>query len=335
MWFANAAWDYLRYDAQADDSTIERLLEPILAAISHYQLGDELGLCVDADGLLATHADAQPTTWMDAKAGDWVVTPRGGKPVELNALWYNAIRIAAALCDRLDRPDRARVLNDLADSVALAFNRRFWNEAEGCCFDVLDETDASVRPNQILSASLPFAVLNGKRHAALLEKVTKVLVTPTGVRTLAAEDRNYRPHYAGNVQSRDAAHHNGPAFPWLLGPYASLLLRVHGGGVGTRAKIRELLNPCLAYMGDQGTGQLPELFDGDTPHRAAARSRRPRRSDRSCGVTSKMCSANNRYPSRGRQSLREKWDARRSRSVSGATHRCVLVRIVKTREHLI
>ena len=268
LWFANAAWNYLRYVPNADQQTIGQLLDTILNAIDAYRAGTDLGISVDSDGLIGSACANETTSWMDARNADCIVTPRTGKPVELNALWYNALRVAATLCARIGRTDRATDLNAFAQSVSNAFNERFWNVAESCCFDVLTETgvDASIRPNQILAASLPFPVLSIDRHDAILNKVRSSLLVPTGIRTLSPTDPKYRPQYTGNVAQRDAAHHNGSGFPWLLGPYAQLFLRVHGKTPRTRAAIAELLKPCLDFAAGQGMGQIPELFDADSPH---------------------------------------------------------------------
>jgi glycogen debranching enzyme len=206
---------------------------------------------------------------MDAKVGDWVVTPRVGRPVELNALWYNAVRIAAELCGRFNRPDRAKSLTELAATIREAFNLRFWNEDNRCCFDVVEDhgRDPSIRPNQLLALSLPFAVLDTERHERVLDRVKTELLTPCGVRTISPDDSRYHGRYEGNVQSRDRAHHNGSAFPWLLGPYVTALLNLRGRGPAARQEARDLLRTCLDHIVNEG--QLCELFDGDAPHRPA------------------------------------------------------------------
>jgi predicted glycogen debranching enzyme len=269
LWFANAVWDYARYGG-SDDATVGRLLDSILGVISQYRAGTDLGVKVGADGLLSSQAPGMATSWMDATVGEWVVTPRAGRPVELNALWYNAVCVAVALCERLGTHENVRGLKDLAESISRAFNEQFWNESGKCCFDVCsdDAPDPSVRPNQLLAASLPFPVLRADRHEAVLKKVTEQLLVPKGVRSLSPEHPGYRPHYAGNVQSRDGAHHNGSAFPWLLGPYAQLLLRVRGQNSTSRAAVHKILEPCLQFAMDAGLRQIPELFDGQSPHAA-------------------------------------------------------------------
>lgn len=268
LWYAAATWDYLRYTG--DEATGRRLLEVILKVIDAYRAGTSLGIGVDGDGLLFSGAPGTATSWMDATVCGGAVTPRAGMPVELNALWYNAIRVAAELCGRFDRPDRAKSLSALAGSVARAFNARFWNADLNCCYDVIGEgaSDASVRPNQLLAVSLAFPVLGIDRHDAVLGQVREKLLTPFGVRTLAPDAPAYQGRYAGDVPVRDRALHNGSAFPWLMGPYVNGLLKVRGHNDVTRAMAHELLRPCIEYAQGAGMGQLPELFDGDAPHAA-------------------------------------------------------------------
>lgn len=267
LWFVHAVHQYFRHTA--DDATLRRqLFTAVLDVIRHYRGGTDLGIATDQDGLVTTHEPAVGTTWMDARSGDWVITPRHGRPVEVNALWYNALRAAAELSEHLGEADGAAELSAVAATVKGAFNRRFWNEELFCCYDVVgdDWRDASVRPNQLLAASLPFPVLEIDRHEIVLEWVTSTLQTPFGVRTLAGDDPAYQPHYGGNVVARDRAQHNGSAFPWLLGPLADTYARVHGRGGAARAAIKEMLRPCIEYLGGEGMGQLCELFDGNPPH---------------------------------------------------------------------
>jgi glycogen debranching enzyme len=236
--------------------------------VHNYRTGTRLGIAADEDGLVSTAEPGVGTTWMDAGTGNGVVTPRAGMPIELNALWYNALRVVAELSERFDEPRWAEELNGQAQSVKDAFNRLFWNEPAGCCYDVVGGAgpDASVRPNQLLAASLPFAVLDLPRHPQVLQKVRDELLTPFGVRTLAPSDPNYHGRYAGNVAARDRAHHNGSAFPWLLGPLLDVHARVKGRGRQARDEALVLLRGCLDYLEGDGLGQLCELFDGNAPH---------------------------------------------------------------------
>lgn len=267
LWFINALWQYLRYTG--DEQTVSRLLDTAAEIVTEYRHGTLLGIATDADGLLETHAAGMGTTWMDAKIGDWVVTPRAGRPVELNALWYNALRVTAELCGRFGRTKQADDLRELASKTAASFNKKFWNADRGCCFDVIDDhgTDPSIRPNQLLAISLPFAVLAMERHPTLLEKIHRSLLTPFGLRTLAPDDPAYHGRYTGDVVSRDRALHQGSVFPWLLGHWVTAYLRVLGRGATTRREALKFLEPCLQHMQGPGLGHLCELFDGDAPHR--------------------------------------------------------------------
>ena len=263
LWFAHAVHQYLR--ASGDGATVWRSLYPVIEqVVRHYRAGTRLGISVDDDGLVSTHEANCATTWMDAGA----VTPRSGRPVELNALWYNALCVAAELSERFGHADRAAEYVALAAGVKEAFNRRFWNAELVCCFDVVGDegSDASIRPNQLLAASLPFAVLDVERHELLLEWATTMLLTPLGVRTLAPDDPNYQGRYGGTVVARDRACHNGSAFPWLLGPLVTLFTKVRGRGTGARDAALFLLRSCMDFMNGPGTGQLGELFDGNPPH---------------------------------------------------------------------
>lgn len=266
LWYINALWQYLRYSG--DDQTTGRLLETVLEIIDRYQRGGGLGVHADESGLISSHAPGVGTTWMDAKIGDWVVTPRAGCAVELNALWYNALCAAAELCEHAGRHAKAEELASRAAAVKAAFNRRFWNAAAGCCYDVVDSRgmDPTIRPNQLLALSLPFAVLAPERHAAVLEKVHKHLLTPLGLRTLAPTDADYHGRYGGDVVSRDRACHQGAAYPWLLGPWIGAYVRVLGRSPSVRAEALKFLQPCIDRIQSDGLGQLCELFDGDAPH---------------------------------------------------------------------
>ena len=275
LWFIHAVWQYFRYTS--DVATLRRrLLDVVLRVIDRYRRGTDLGIAVDSEGLLLSQSPtAAPTTWMDAKVADWVITPRQGRAVEINALWHNAICIAAELADRYGSHDRAAELASFARGIKDAFNRRFWNESAGCCYDVVEDhgADSSVRPNQLLAGSLPFPVLSLDLHARMLSKVREHLLTPRGVRTLAPGSPQYVGRYEGNVGSRDRAHYNGSAHPWLLGPYISALLRVRGRGNAGRDEARRVhLQSCLDHLTSDGLGHLCELFDGDPPHRPGGAS---------------------------------------------------------------
>jgi predicted glycogen debranching enzyme len=266
LWYIQALHAYLQYTG--DETIVESLLDPLLRIIRSYEGGTDLGIAPDADGLLITHAPNKPTTWMDAQAGDWVITPRQGRPVELSALWYSTLCIIAGLCQRSNRAAIADDLSQRAASVKKAFNKRFWNASANCCFDVVTNhgADSAIRPNQIFAISLPFPVLDEELHRPTLDTVRQMLLTPMGLRTLAPSDPSYQGRYRGDVVSRDRAYHQGSVFPWLLGPYVTASIRTGGGTPDARRHALDALKPCIEWMQDAGLGQLRELFDGNPPH---------------------------------------------------------------------
>jgi predicted glycogen debranching enzyme len=266
LWFIHAVREYLRYSG--DEKTAEKLFDVIDGILATYERGTALGVRMDAEGLLSSGAAGIATTWMNAAIDGVNVTGRQGRAVELNALWYNALRIGADMARQFHHPLRAEELFVLANRVKSSFNRRFWNEACGCCFDVLSDqgSDGAIRPNQVLAISLPYPVLNLDRHAAVLTKIREELLTPMGLRTLSPADGNYRGRYGGSVVERDAAYHQGCTYPWLLGPFISAFIRVYGRSQPTRAKALSILKGCLDHVRGCGMGQIHELFDGDAPH---------------------------------------------------------------------
>jgi predicted glycogen debranching enzyme len=268
LWYFVAVWKYLQ--ATGDEPLVLGELLPVLEDIlAWHRRGTRFGIHEDADGLLAAGAPGVQLTWMDAKVGDWVVTPRAGKPVEIQALWFNALSILAALRARAGRP--AGTGADLLDTAAVArrFGELFWNEPAGCLFDVVngkngEVRDASLRPNQLLALSLPFPLLAGERAERVLRAVEAKLLTPVGLRTLSPDDPAYRPACTGSQKERDGAYHQGTVWPWLLGPYLTALVRVRGEA--GRRQGRELLHRFAAHLGEAGLGTVSEIFDAEPPH---------------------------------------------------------------------
>ncbi|CAN5544880.1 amylo-alpha-1,6-glucosidase [soil metagenome] len=269
LWFVHAVQQFMRYTG--DVKTLgEKLFDTCAKIVERYRTGTAgLGIACDASGLIGSRVSGVGTSWMDAKVGDWVITPRQGRTVELNALWYNALRTVAPWCDEFDQPNRGAELTALADRLKPAFNRAFWHEQAGCCYDVVMDSgvDASIRPNQLLAIALPHPVLASERHAAVLDVVERDLLTPVGVRTLAPDDPAYQGRYGGDVVARDRAYHQGTVYPWLLGPYVSAMLLVRGRAANVRAEALRCVRGCLDHLSGPGLGQLCELFDGDDPHR--------------------------------------------------------------------
>jgi glycogen debranching enzyme len=206
---------------------------------------------------------------MDAKIGDWVVTPRQGKPVEIQALWYNALRtmedFAAHFADLAPRKRYAR----MATISRWSFNRLFWNENAGCLYDVVNGgvPDASIRPNQILAVSLRHSMLSLERARSVVEVVSRELLTPYGLRTLSPADGRYAGRYEGDPHSRDSAYHQGTVWPWLLGPFLSAYIKVNGEKSEVRTHAATLLEPFRKHLREAGLGQISEILDADLPHR--------------------------------------------------------------------
>jgi predicted glycogen debranching enzyme len=235
------------------------------AILSGYAEGTRFGIRVTHDGLLAAGVSGVQLTWMDAKVGDWVVTPRIGKPVEVQALWLNALWIARRQSKRWE---------DLFQLGVNSFRTRFWNPAGDYLYDVIDvnhqtgDNDARFRPNQIFAiGGLPLAVLDGEHAVRVVEAVESRLWTPLGLRSLAPDDPEYIGHYEGDVRHRDAAYHQGTVWPWLAGAFVEAWVRVHGGTKEAKRQAQQrFLDPLLRHLDDAGLGHISEVADGDSPH---------------------------------------------------------------------
>jgi predicted glycogen debranching enzyme len=268
LWFFEAARAFLAYTG--DEKFVGEELYPVFADIvAWHARGTRYGIKVEPSGLLASGESGVQLTWMDAKVDDWVVTPRRGKPVEIQALWYNALCIMEELARRFGDDagqERYRNMAALADE---SFNRLFWNEKENCLYDVVDDglPDASIRPNQIFAVSLPYTMLSPERAGAVVDKVREHLLTPFGLRTLAPTDPQYRGRYTGSQWERDGAYHQGTVWPWLLGPFIKAYVKVNGASAAARKQASAWLLPMQGHLSDAGLGQISEVFDGDAPHR--------------------------------------------------------------------
>jgi predicted glycogen debranching enzyme len=265
LWFFHAADRYIQ--ATDDSETLEVLLPKFLNIIEHHKKGTDFGIGVDpTDGLLRQGAPGYQLTWMDAKVDDWVVTPRRGKAVEINALWYNALCVTARWLEIEGEKDRASQISAMASGVRASFNSRFWSAELGYCYDVVDQegggNDASLRPNQVLSISLPHAVLAEDKWKSVLTIVRKELVTPVGLRSLAPSDPNYKARYDGDLRARDAAYHQGTVWAWLIGPFFDAWLRAYPGDLETA---RSLLAGFNGEMSEAGIGTISEIFDAEAP----------------------------------------------------------------------
>ena len=267
LWFFHAVYAYAQ--ASGDWEFAQGEMLPVLHTILDAHIkGTDYDIGVDpADGLLHAGHPGVQLTWMDAKVGDWVVTPRTGKPVEINALWHNALCVTAELAECAGSADLAADCLKRAAQAKASFAEAFWNPATHSLFDVIGpdgRPDASLRPNQIFAVSLPFPVVEGDQAKTVVDAVAESLLTPFGLRTLAPGSPDYRAHYGpGDPTARDGAYHQGTVWPWLLGAFCDAHLKVYGDKVKTRALLRALLNAGLSQY---GVGSLAEVADGDAPH---------------------------------------------------------------------
>ena len=264
LWFFQALDRYLR--ATHDHETLRLLLPTLLDVVEHHVRGTRFGIAVDpADGLLREGAAGYQLTWMDAKVEDWVVTPRRGKAVEINALWYNALRLLEGWLRQEGGGEMATRLAARAEQARQAFNARFWYAEGAHLYDVVDGEggdDPACRPNQLLAISLSHPILDEARWKPVLAAVRERLLTPVGLRTLAPGHPDYKSTYDGDIRARDAAYHQGTVWPWLIGPFVDAWLRVNPAD---RATTRGLLDTLVAHLDEACVGSISEIFDADAP----------------------------------------------------------------------
>jgi predicted glycogen debranching enzyme len=268
LWMFHAVHELLRYTRDYDFVRAE-LYRPLADVIAWHERGTRYGIHLDSDGLLHAGEPGVQLTWMDAKVGDWVVTPREGKAVEIQALWHNALRVMAHLASAFDEPAESARYAALAEQTRASFATAFWNESAGCLYDVVSSNgaDGSIRPNQIFAVSLPYALLSDEQAQRVMDVVEWELLTPFGLRTLSPRDSKYQGRYDGDPRSRDGAYHQGTVWPWLLGPFLSAYVKVHGRTEEARRRADQFLDPLRAHLWQAGVGQISEVFDGDAPHR--------------------------------------------------------------------
>jgi predicted glycogen debranching enzyme len=265
LWFFHALDRYV--NTTGDTETLSLLLPDLLSIADHHLAGTRFGIHVDpSDGLLSQGAEGYQLTWMDAKVGDWVVTPRRGKAVEINGLWYNALVLlqgwlAAAGHERADN------IAEHAARARTSFNLRFWSDELGHLYDVVDGPDGhdpSCRPNQLLSFSLRYPILDERRWAAVLKVAEQQLLTPMGLRSLSPEHPAYKAEYFGDLRSRDAAYHQGTVWAWLIGPFIDAWLKVNPS---KRQAARQFLDGFEKHLNEACVGSISEIFDGNSPFR--------------------------------------------------------------------
>jgi predicted glycogen debranching enzyme len=267
LWFFHALGRYL---TKTGDRTTLRLLLPCLIDIAEHHLrGTKFNIHVDPnDGLLVQGEKDYQLTWMDAKMGDWIVTPRRGKAVEINGLWYNALCLLSSWLRELGDVASAERYEGHAERASASFNERFWFADGGYLYDVVDveggsENDSSCRPNQLFAISLDYPVLDESRWASVMDVVQKKLLTPVGLRTLSPDDPNYKPIYSGDLRSRDGAYHQGTVWAWLIGPFIDAWLKIHPHD---RATARKFLDRFPEHLNEAGIGTIGEVFDAREPN---------------------------------------------------------------------
>jgi predicted glycogen debranching enzyme len=260
LWYFEAIRAY--HGATGDDELVRDLFPRLVEIIDWHQRGTRYQIGMDdSDGLLYAGEEGIQLTWMDAKVEEWVVTPRIGKPVEINALWYNALRIMADFADRFY--EEGAPYATLADKVQSGFGR-FWNESMGYCYDVIDGPggkDGRLRPNQLFAISLPYSPLNAEQQRSVVDACARHLLTAHGLRSLSPDDSDYIGQYVGDRRKRDGAYHQGTVWSWLIGPFVAAHLRVYNDP----QQARSYLYPLLHHLADHGVGSISEIFDGDAP----------------------------------------------------------------------
>lgn len=268
LWFFEAARAYAA--ASGDYDFLQDELYPVFADIIEWHVrGTRYGIRMEDNGLLHAGEIGIQLTWMDAKVGDRVITPRAGKPVEIQALWHNALKIMEELSDRFGRADDRARYAGMATLAQWSFHRLFWNRDANCLYDAIHDdgsADISIRPNQIFAVSLPYTMLTPERERAVVATVERELLTPFGLRTLSPRDPNYVGLCRGGPRSRDAAYHQGTVWPWLLGPFVSAYVRVNNGTQEARERAGDILRGLAPHLSEAGLGEISEIFDGDAPH---------------------------------------------------------------------
>lgn len=264
LWYFEAIRAYVAHTG--DFQLVKKhLYEKLVDIMAWHLRGTRYNIHVDTDGLLYAGESGVQLTWMDAKIGDLVITPRTGKAVEIQALWFNALKIMADFADRLgDTEDKAKY-DAMADLAKLSFNALFWNETENCLLDVVENSnrDGSIRPNQIFAVSLPHSMIDTDRAKKIVDKVAAELLTPVGLRSLSPKDPAYVPHYIGSPFNRDSAYHQGTVWAWLIGGFIDAYRKVYPQN---EDYIREILAAFMNHLTEAGIGQISEIFDAEAPH---------------------------------------------------------------------
>ena len=279
LWYFYAVHKYLEYNNTPEaHSFIQEKIYPALKNIcAAYQRGTDFSIYMEEDGLIHAGGGTDQVTWMDVRVGDWVVTPRHGKPVEISALWYNALKVMEDLAGKFGEDASAYV--ELAEKVKASFCEKFWNEKDGCLYDVIDDDcghvnpnhtedifDDSIRPNQIYAVALPYTMLDADKAKSVVDVVKEKLFVGVGLRSLDPAHKDYHPIYVGSLPKRDAAYHQGTAWGFIVGGFITAYCNVYGRNAETAKKAMEMLEPMVAHLNDNCVGSICEIFDGNAPH---------------------------------------------------------------------
>lgn len=265
LWFIRAVQAYHR--ATHDDGSVRRWLPVMRDIVDAFQNGAGYNIHMDGDGLIVAPGGDVALTWMDARVDGRPVTPRGGQPVEIQALWYNALQFLVEIQLKLKEPTRG--YDKLAEIARRRFNEKFWNDAAGYLYDCVDgkQRDDSIRPNALLAVALPYEILEESRFRTLVDRAARDLLTPRGLRTLSPGHPAYHGRCEGPPSRRDQAAHQGTVWPWLLGPFVTAYIKAYGPTEETKTQVRSMLEPLRAHMEAEGAvGHISEMFDGDAPH---------------------------------------------------------------------
>ena len=269
LWYFYAVYKYLEYvnTPEAYDFVHKEIYPSLCSIIEAYKNGTDFSIYMDDDYLIHAGSGLDQVTWMDVRVGDWVATPRHGKPVEINALWYNALRTMELLAEKYGDSASSSAYSKLAQNVMVSFNNKFWNAGLGCLYDVVDdEPDDTIRPNQIFAVSLPFTMLDHEKEASIVKTVMDRLYVGCGLRSLDPAHKDYHPIYIGSLSKRDHAYHQGTAWGFLLGAFISAFVKVNGRNKETALAAQRLLTPVREHLQQNCIGSICEIFDGDAPH---------------------------------------------------------------------
>lgn len=281
LWYFYAVWQYLQYYNTPEDYRFieEKIYPKLKEIIAAYRKGTDFSIYMEEDGLIHAGSGLDQITWMDVRVDDWVVTPRHGKPVEINALWYNALKVMEDLAGRFEKNadcsgqtsdcETAEDYRILSEKVKSSFRQKFWWEEKNCLYDVVDgdEIDDHLRPNQIYAVSLPFTMLDAKQEKSIVSVVEEKLYAGCGLRSLSADHAEYHGIYCGSLPKRDAAYHQGTAWGFLLGGFLTAYLKVHEHSPAAIRHALTLLEPVKNHLTADGCiGSISEIFDGDAPH---------------------------------------------------------------------